>query len=542
MHTSIPRSEQTTQNLSNASLQALGTMLDEMVMNQKKGGIQLRVSGRDDFVSDHQAIVEYLTAFGVDLLVEKFIDTEAGVVGFRMRKDEQSRLPQAHNTLQLCDIYKLDPLGKKDDLLKEIILAMLLGPITFEYPSYREFVASVNIRCNIVMAARQTALAFHTSKIERPTDYWTYSEEKGFTVLPGMPFIDALRKATQPDISGEKYAFSCYRATEYVILLGLAEELATCNPELLQGLQQQWESRAIKSREFHEVFLQEYGSMNDPLPYDYYVPGDRLWFRNPDPVSGEVTGFEGSWVFYLGNGLFTNFWERDKFYTLTSKCIEIYHWRHGVYTDAEGIDQMNESIVEECVRATRENPDEVKRILELMLRLRDPLDTNTDGGCIDASREYPRWVCPETSEIVLPNIVRQKERVKFTQSFKEFQMFKNLSTWTLVRQLPAFIAGVAVCAFINVSYTPEFLAANAKVIATEIDKGAPPTALNQELSRLGERACVFKGKDDAKYVIVIPKNEQDGLVEVGKALVDKNIPTGMVGISPKPATQSTSTS
>lgn len=509
---------------------------------QHQGGIQLASSEMNDIEADHQLFMAWVADLGIDQLIETEIDNDGAVVRFRMLNDDSERLFQDYDTLQLCQIFKLDSYNKKADLEKEIILSMLLGPVTFEYPNYKEFAASVKIRCNIVGAAYHTALAFHTSKIERPTDYWTYSEERGFTVIPGKPLIDALSKATQPEVSGERFAFSCYRATEYVILLGVAQELAACNPVLLHKLQQQWESRAIKSREFHEIFLQEYGSMNAPLPYKYYVPGDRLWFRNPDRASGEVIGFEGSWVIYLGNGLFTNFWEREKSYTLTSKCIEIYHWRHGVYRDAEGNYQMDESIVEERVLATKNNPEEVERILELMLKLRDPLDTNMHGGCIDASREFPCWVCPGTSNLVLPNIAVPKNELKTQPPVKDFKMFDNLSTWTLIRQLPAFCAGVAVCAFINVSNAPEFLAANAKTIAAEIDQGVPQLALKQELSKMGERACVFKGKDDVKYVIVIPKNEHDGLVEAGKAIVDKGIPTGLVGRNPKTVTQPVSTS
>src|SRR3546814_17994260 len=77
-------------------------------------------------------------------------------------------------------------------------------------------------------------------------------------------------------------------------------------------LQRQWETRAIMSGQFHDVFLHEFGSMTEPLPPKYYIPGDRLWFRNPDEHSSNVEGYEGSWVFYVGDGLFTNFWKRDQ--------------------------------------------------------------------------------------------------------------------------------------------------------------------------------------------------------------------------------------
>ena len=50
-------------------------------------------------------------------------------------------------------------------------------------------------------------------------------------------------------------------------------------------------------------------------------------------------------MFYLGGGLFNNFWERGVPYTLTSKCVEIYHWRHGLRTDAAGKRYIDEQIV-----------------------------------------------------------------------------------------------------------------------------------------------------------------------------------------------------
>lgn len=56
---------------------------------------------------------------------------------------------------------------------------------------------------------------------------------------PGCALIDALIKATQPEVSGTLYFLSCYRATEYVILLAMAHELERSNPDLLTRLQQQ---------------------------------------------------------------------------------------------------------------------------------------------------------------------------------------------------------------------------------------------------------------------------------------------------------------
>jgi hypothetical protein len=171
----------------------------------------------------------------------------------------------------------------------------------------------------------------------------------------------------------------------------------------LAQLQTLWEQRPIKSGEFHEVFLREQGSMQEPLPPKYFVPGDRTWFRNPEELSAEASGFEGSWVMYLGSGLFNNFWLRDKPYTLERKCVEVYHWRDGLYLDADGNERIDEVKIAPLIEATLNNPTELQRVLAIMQRYREPRGVYTDaGGCIDTTREFARWVCPGTSDLHLP--------------------------------------------------------------------------------------------------------------------------------------------
>src|SRR5574340_373300 len=314
-------------------------------------GILIRANDPAALAAVRQGFLAWLAVLGLDRAVE--ICPEDHAVPFRLHTDVAGTWAPGFDTTDLCQCLNLDPEARVADLDKEILVAMLLGPVAFEFPSVDEARSAVHMRRNIVQAARRTALDFHTTEAERPADYWTYVEGKGFTILPGRSLIEGLVKATQPEASGQLYAFSCYRATEYVILLGIAQELAAVNGALLARLQRQWEARPIMSGQFHDVFLHEYGSMEAPLPPKYYVPGDRLWFRNPDERSADVTGYEGSWVFYLGNGLFTNFWKRDQPFTLTAKCLEIYHWRDGAYVDAQGEMQMDEAIVEERVRATQ---------------------------------------------------------------------------------------------------------------------------------------------------------------------------------------------
>jgi hypothetical protein len=288
------------------------------------------------------------------------------------------------------------------DLKQEILWAMLVSPHRFEFNDLEALSSAVRVRENIVLDARKTALAFKTNAAERPSEFWRYEEEAGFILQPHTPLIEALISATQPEATGKLYDFSCYRASEYVILLGLAQEARQHNPSLLAQLQQVNEKHAIRSGLFHEVFLHEYGSLEAPLPAGFYVPGDRVWFRNPDARSSDVTGYEGSWVIYVGSGLFSNFWKRDQPFTLQSKCIEIYHWRDGVQVNVAGDLWMDETIVDACVLETMQDPDKVQHVLRQMMRIRDPKDVYAEGGCLDATRESPKQIFPTATELVLP--------------------------------------------------------------------------------------------------------------------------------------------
>ncbi|MFM7605977.1 MAG: hypothetical protein ACKO8Z_12385, partial [Prosthecobacter sp.] len=304
------------------------------------------------------------------------------------------------DTLELTQTIKLDVQGSDDDLLREIWLCLLHSPVLIAYPSAAEVLSSVQIRRNITRNAEKTQLNFNTTAVERPEDCWTYSENTGFILKPGCDLIESLIKASQPAAGGMAYSFSCYRASEYVVLLSIAQEARERYPELYARLQKQWHTHAVASRRFHDVFMEELGTVEQPLPMHYYVPGDRVWFRNPDTLSDEVEGFEGSWVVYLGGGLFANFWKRARPFDVLGKCLEIYHWRHGTYRDAKGELLMDEAVVDRLVAETRANPKACAEIFERMHRMRDPLDVYADGGCMDATREYPKFILPPQSDMI----------------------------------------------------------------------------------------------------------------------------------------------
>lgn len=348
--------------------------------------------GLSDWLSDDRWAGSVEETCGVDAL--------GAYRDLRLARDVAGRWAPDGDTMALARALSLDPAAHRADLEKEIFVALLCSPVRVDFPSAGELAAAVRVRRRIVQAARRTVLAFDTEQAERP-DCWSWTEATGFVLKPGHALIPSLELTLWPDRSGRLFSFSCYRATEYVLLLALAQELADSHPAALAALQRQWRTRAIQSGAFHDVFLREYGSLQAPLPPRYYVPGDRLWFRNPDAASAEVEGYEGSWVFYLGSGLFTNFWKPGQPYTLASKCVELYHWRDGLRQDG-GRPWMDEAVVEARVAGSLADPATTARILERMMRLRDPGGVYAEGGCIDASREALRSLLPGTWDLGLP--------------------------------------------------------------------------------------------------------------------------------------------
>jgi hypothetical protein len=377
-------------------------------LTSSEGGIQLtttQAADADRLTGELTTLLDqWALASAFQTLVVPLQGAQVALV-CNLRPDFRAQCMPNHDTLSLHEKLGHTPQTHEIWALeREIWVALLGSPHRFQFASLTSLTSHIRVRRNMALDARKTALAFKTDAAERPQAFWQDGgDEAGFILQPGRCLVDALTAATQPDVTGKLYDFSCYRATEYVILLGVAQELKAEHPELLAELQNLNEVHAVRSGQFHEVYLIEYGSMETPLPARFYVPGDRLWFRNPDERSSDVTGYEGSWVLYMGGGLFSNFWKRDAPYTLESKAIEIFHWKDGVYTDAQGGLQMNETVVDALVAQTQADPLAQAQVLERMLRMRDPKGVYADGGCLDTTREYPKSVSREHCELVLPS-------------------------------------------------------------------------------------------------------------------------------------------
>lgn len=372
---------------------------------RKEGGVKVRV----DHEPEAQAISEWVLnqLEGVieakSLLTKTWSDSDRRYARLSLDDATSTECAPGGDTTLLRQKFNLDPEQHRADLNREILLSMLVSPITYAFPSLAELQSAIRIRCSIVQAATRTKLAFATYEAERPVNFWSYDEDRGFLLRPGRSLIVGLEKATQTTNADRMYTFSCRRATEYIVLLGVTREAMKYNPPLFQRVSLQAETRALKGAEFERTFVRNLGSAETPLPLRFFVPGDRTWFRNPDPISADVTGYEGSWTFYLGGGLFADFWNTDNVFSLESKAVCVFHWRNATYRDHDGELQIDEARVKELVDQTLQNTTETKRILREMLRLQKPLGIS-GGGIIEPHREHPCRIHPETADVVLPDI------------------------------------------------------------------------------------------------------------------------------------------
>jgi hypothetical protein len=264
---------------------------------------------------------------------------------------------------------------------------MALSPQTIPFKTTREFKSVLRMRRNAVDVASRTELSFDTNAITRPQAYWVYTKENGFLLRQGVSLAEGLERALCPDVSGSTYAFSCQRASEYLMLYAVVRELAKVNQAGLHVVEEQWRKRALTGDDFLFRFLEERGTRENPIPMRYYIPGDRIWFKNPDDHSSDIEGFEGSWVIYLGGGRFCNLWDRQSPYTLEEKCLEIFYWSKSTAVNGNGMLYMNEAVVKERVEEALRDPAIQRSILEKMMVYRDPTGVYADGGCIDLSRD-----------------------------------------------------------------------------------------------------------------------------------------------------------
>lgn len=350
-------------------------------------------SGPDHWVQSLQALWQ-------GLQLTEWIHTEGdanqGPWHCRLHDAVAERLTPQHDTHHWAERQTPDErrravsLSEAQHLQRDLWVSLLCAPVPLTWTNWPALESALRVRTTLSQRARTSAMDFQTETAHRPASHWRDEEELGFVLQPGADLVQALLLATQPALSGEVYAFSCYRATEHLVLLALATEAQAHAPQAYARLLAQWSERPLKAWSFQTAYLQEIGGPDDPLPLTWFVPGDRYWFRNPDVASAAVEGYEGSWVIYLGRGEFSNFWQSDQPYTLDRKLVELHHWRHGLVHDAKGLARIDEDRVSVLTQQTLQDAQAVAAIRADLFRLRDPLDVDGGpGGAMDGARDAP---------------------------------------------------------------------------------------------------------------------------------------------------------
>ncbi|MFZ2329546.1 MAG: hypothetical protein WAW73_21715, partial [Rhodoferax sp.] len=112
-------------------------------------------------VDPEQACIDVLARLGLPdlsaLVIAERVEHNASVgLSLRLRPEQVAAWAPGLDTLQLSKNLCLDTTGSVQDLTREIVVSMLMGPIAFEFPNVDELVSAVRIRINIVQAARKT--------------------------------------------------------------------------------------------------------------------------------------------------------------------------------------------------------------------------------------------------------------------------------------------------------------------------------------------------------------------------------------------------
>ena len=357
-------------------------------------GFALLLAGRVDSERRLRQVQRCLRSLGIDDLVDCSMSTGGNERHLHVRASQRLlALCPDFDTANITTFLRTHQPNRDRALISEIILAMALSPDVVYFGSEQELKSNLRMRCTVVQVASRTELNFDTSSITRPQAYWIYTKENGFLLRQGVSLADGLERALCPDVSGFTYAFSCQRASEYLILYAVVCELQKVNKTGLNDVEQQWRKRALTGDDFLFRFLGERGTYENPMPMRYYIPGDRIWFKNPDDYSSDIEGYEGSWVIYLGSGRFCNLWDRHRPYTLEEKCLEIFYWSKSTAVNDSGVLFMNEDLVKEQVNKALNDLALSRSILEKMMVYRDPTGVYADGGCIDLSRDSFSALC-----------------------------------------------------------------------------------------------------------------------------------------------------
>jgi len=179
-----------------------------------------------------------------------------------------------------------------NDVQQEIVHRMAASRDVFEYASEDVLRFELKLRDHLVKSARalyMSGIAFSDFENSRSNpEFWEQTELGGFRLRPGVPPSRGIIDIFQ---NGNLYATEC--ATAMVIILYHA---------VLQSIRE-----ADFERLFADIVLYDWRYDQDlnlqTLPTDTFLPGDILYFANPD-YDRSKPQWQGENAVFLGRGLY----------------------------------------------------------------------------------------------------------------------------------------------------------------------------------------------------------------------------------------------
>jgi hypothetical protein len=252
---------------------------------------------------------------------------------------------------------------------KEILLAMMQRgrQTAFSGPACTADALKdqVGVRQNIVAWTESAEWAWVDGRRSKwNPKYWSAGNYKS-----QHPLQEALSNVfVQPD----KYFFGCYTATKLLVaytvldyydrvkhderttqllvrrLLIDKDPLSNIEPGNMWFFETDY--NAVTSNRVGKLIR-----LTDSVPQDNFIPGDWVYFMNPDKISARKNGYEGANAIYLGRGLFSDYYNDNHHrFTFREQLDEVYQWRHGVYNrprDNRKIQPLSAGEIEDLSRS-----------------------------------------------------------------------------------------------------------------------------------------------------------------------------------------------
>lgn len=354
-------------------------------------GIELKCT---DVVSRHAALssaLEYLQQKGIKAAwLEATVSPDNTYANIRLKEDLSLKNTVELSKAELFDIKAdvvllLDPRKSEKQVptvsQKEILLALLHPGRLTSYSGadcgLEMLKDDVGVRQNTVAWTQTVAWSWPDgTPAEWNETYWV----KG-TPPKGVNLLDALQDMF---LQQSKYSIGCYTAAKMALANGALDYYARVKKNEAQAKKVEealWSDgdplvglEPAKAWYFEKDFDPEKNNapgkildMKTNISEGNFVPGDWFYILNPDEVSYQKTGYEGSNAIYLGMDRFSDYYnDHEHSYSYKQKINEVYQWRNGVFSRTRDADKIIPLVEEDYIRLGK-SPEQGGLVLPVRL-------------------------------------------------------------------------------------------------------------------------------------------------------------------------------